>query len=175
MKMNNKEIKKLIERFLDGDTTPAEECTIYSYFARHRYAGELERYRPMFEWYSSLASVRKTSRRKPVWFAAAGIAAAVALAIGLSFSFFRPSPTVDDDIYASYEGSYVIENGVRISDVGLLYDQLVMAESFADSISALDPEERILQEEAAVVDNTLNALLEGVDEEDLRNEIENGF
>ena len=69
----------------------------------------------------------------------------------------------------------MIENGVRISDVGLLYDQLVMAESFADSISALDPEERILQEEAAVVDNTVNALLEGVDEEDLRNEIENGF
>ena len=57
MKMNNKEIKKLIERFLDGDTTPAEERRIYAFFARHRYAGDLERYRPMFEWYGCCSVV----------------------------------------------------------------------------------------------------------------------
>lgn len=174
MKMNNKEIKKLIERFLDGDTTPAEERRIYAFFARHRYAGDLERYRPMFEWYGSLAA-KNTRRRRPVWFAAAGIAAAVVLAVALSFSFFRPSPGVDDGIYASYEGSYVIENGVRITDVGLLYEQLVQAESLADSICSYDPEELIMQEEEAAVDDALNAILEGVDEEELRNEIENGF
>ena len=46
MKMNNKEIKKLIERFLDGDTTPAEERRIYAFFARHRYAGGLVPWSP---------------------------------------------------------------------------------------------------------------------------------
>lgn len=174
MKMNNKEIKKLIERFLNGDTTPEEESRIYAFFAGHRYAGDLERYRPMFEWYSSLAA-KKARRSNSVWFAAAGIAAAVVLAGALSFSFFRSPPGVDDDIYASYEGSYVIENGVRITDVGLLYERLVQAESLADSICSYDPEERIMQEEEAAVDEALNAILEGVDEEELRNEIENGF
>ena len=69
----------------------------------------------------------------------------------------------------------MIENGVRITDVGLLYEQLVKAESLADSICSYDPEELIMQEEEAAVDDALNAILEGVDEEELRNEIENGF
>ena len=47
-------IRQLVNRFLDGATTNAEEQTLYDYFAGEDIAPELMQYRDMFRWYSGL-------------------------------------------------------------------------------------------------------------------------
>ena len=46
-------IRQLVNRFLDGATTNAEEQTLYDYFAGEDIAPELMQYRDMFRWYSA--------------------------------------------------------------------------------------------------------------------------
>ena len=46
--MENKEIKLLIDKFLDGETTLAEEQSLYAYFRSERVLPEYLHYREMF-------------------------------------------------------------------------------------------------------------------------------
>ena len=46
----HKDIERLIARFLDGDTTNAEEQRLYDYFAGRHVARRLLKYKPMFRW-----------------------------------------------------------------------------------------------------------------------------
>ena len=45
-------IKKMVERFLDGETTTAEEQMLYDYFAADVVPKELRPYQEMFRWYA---------------------------------------------------------------------------------------------------------------------------
>ena len=51
--MEEIKIRQLINRFLDGETTNAEEQMLYDYFAGEDIAPELMQYRDMFRWYSA--------------------------------------------------------------------------------------------------------------------------
>ena len=159
--MDKSVISLLIDRFFAGETSPAEEREIYAYFASVDDAGELERYRPMFGWYEGLSghkpmAVPRSRRRR--WLAVAGVAAAVALAVGISFTFFTPADRVPDDLYAVYQGSYVMRDGKRVTDISRIYNDLVKAEALADSLGRLDsskPDEAI---EESLVDNALRGI-----------------
>lgn len=117
-----------IDRFMQGDTSIAEEHQLYAYFARPDLPEGAVKYRDMFAWYASLSAgpvssepssrprrrLQGLSRRH--WMAAA---ASVTLLLGLlaginSLSRHAASGT-EDTLYSITDG-YIIRNGVRITD-----------------------------------------------------------
>lgn len=172
--MKTKEIERLIRLFFDGDTTPAQEKAICDYFAAHADAGALERYRQMFAWYASLPAPEQVSRpvarRRRLWFAAAGIAAAVAVTVTIGLSLFSPVRGTDSELYAMYRGSYVKQNGKRVTDINSIYEQLCRAEAMADSIetamSAVDD-----TYEETIINNALSRISDPNVAEDVRRNI----
>lgn len=135
----NDNIRTLIDRFLDGATTPAEEHILYSYFSSEQVDPALEQYRDMFAWYASLPAETPAEpvvahRHRAAWHLPAGIAAAVALAVAIALSVFAPRTDDQEALYAMYQGSYIEVNGQRITDVRLIYDRLQQAEALADSL-----------------------------------------
>lgn len=140
-------IAQLIDRFFDGSTSPAEEQEIYRWYGEVADAGDLERYRAMFGWYEELprraeaaVAVEKPVRRRSFvrrYAAAAGVAALVAFAVCLVFVAGRQHSEAMDQLYAQYKGSYVVEDGRRITDIGKIYSRLQEAEAFADSLDSM--------------------------------------
>ncbi|MBO4943124.1 MAG: hypothetical protein J6C95_06815 [Muribaculaceae bacterium] len=121
----------LVERFLDGDTTPAQEKAIYHFYALHRdLPDELERYRDMFAWY---AGMQPRGERRPRH-AIAAAAAAVLVVAGIGLSVIITEKSEENSLYASYQGSYIVRNGQRIDDIQAIYNSLAVAEQYADSI-----------------------------------------
>lgn len=151
---------RLLERFLDGDSTPAEERALYALYtstARGSLAPELEARRDMMEWYAAMAPSR---RRRRIPAIAAGIGAFVAVAAGLTFALGGGSDD-DNGLYACYRGSYVVHNGKRISDLAEIHTALARAEFTADSL--LDASERQSQllesdPEARMIDMAVSSI-----------------
>lgn len=107
MKEKDKQMERLVERFLDGLTTREEEQELYDYF-QGRVRGKLKKYQPMFQWYAEGMPDRKRTRR--LWPKVA-VAASVAAAIGAGLMVVhKESPSAD---LALYEGSYIIRNGQK--------------------------------------------------------------
>lgn len=118
--MDEKRIQQLIGRFLEGRTSNAEEQLLYDYFSEENVAPELAQYREMFRWYAAgmpehkdksivLPHLTKTTRR---WLAAA---ASLLLLIGIGFGY--RSYQKQQSEYAIYEGSYIIRDGKKITDL----------------------------------------------------------
>jgi len=125
-------VSRLVERFLDGATTPAEEKTIYHFYAVHpELPDELEQYRDMFGWYAAMEP--KRARRS--WRSAAAAAAVAVLVVaGVGIFALIADNSEERSLYASYEGSYIVRNGQRIDDIRAIYSSLACAEQYADSI-----------------------------------------
>lgn len=125
------QIAVLVEKFLDGRTTNAEERELYAWFSSAEVPEEWSDLKEMFAWYEegmpeqTQQTVKPRSRRS-MWLALgsmAGIAASVALIITL-----MPSD-IDDYVDVSlpahnqvnlYEGSYIVEQGVRSDDLAYI-------------------------------------------------------
>ena len=118
--MSEKRIQQLIGRFLDGRTSNAEEQLLYDYFSEENVAPELAQYREMFRWYAAgmperkaksivLPRLTKTARR---WLA---VAASLLILIGIGFGY--RSYQKQQSEYAIYEGSYIIRDGKKITDL----------------------------------------------------------
>ena len=83
-------IEKLMEKYFEANTTLAEEEELRNYFAQGNVAKHLEKYTPLFNFYSNAKEERftkqvpLTSKRRPIygWISAA---AAVVLAFGIYF------------------------------------------------------------------------------------------
>lgn len=63
--MDDRQAQALMEKFLNGATTIAEEQQLYRYFAAGDVAPVLQQYRPMMQWYRSLSADTVTAG-KPV-------------------------------------------------------------------------------------------------------------
>lgn len=147
MKRNDKAIaaeaaRLLIELFLDGSTTPAQEERLYRFYASHptgSLPAELEPYRPMFAWYASLP--RKADAKKRFlgrWgrYAAAAVVTAVAT-VGLLMAPKLSYSDNDAGLRARYDGSYIVRNGQRITDIDAILVSVMKAEQIADSLESL--------------------------------------
>ena len=112
------DIKQLVERFLEGRTTNAEEHELYEWFASADVPEEWSDLKAMFAWYAagmpekSAAPTRRKLRRASVlWMGwAAGVAAVVAIAV-LIFREDEQRRPID-----IYEGSFIIAEGVRYDE-----------------------------------------------------------
>ena len=131
----------LVEAFLDGATSPAEEESLYAFFRTSSVGSlspALEEYRPMFSWYDGLKKI-ENNRMSTFWskFRYAGVAcAAAALVAGASF-IVRDASAVENPLYAQYDGSYIIRDGKRISDMDMILSTVMQAELLADSLEAV--------------------------------------
>ena len=119
-------IRQLINRFLDGATTNAEEQMLYDYFAGEDIAPELMQYRDMFRWYSAgMPEMNVKQRRMPLRRILA-LAASVLLLVGIGFGIHRYQKLQEE--YALYEGSYIIRDGVKITDISKILPELKATE-----------------------------------------------
>jgi len=135
-RINHNNYREWVERFLDAETTVAEERELYAYFSRTDLPEEANKYRRMFGWYGQLPTqstadttagthrVRILPLRPWQW---AGVAAMIALlfTIGLSLRHTTPTDEDDDYIYASY----VILDGRKITDPEVVNAELDRVES----------------------------------------------
>ena len=165
--MNNREIKdteRLVRRFFDGETTLAEERRLYRLFSRKGLPQELEKYRPVFAAFGSMqADEGRRARFMPVvWRAVCGVAAAIVLLFGvLTYLDYRE----DKALARLYGGSYVIDNGHRIDDLGRIKGDIEAALADAEHI-----ESRIGRQ--SVVEQVELDVLGSIDDPDMRRQVE---
>ena len=125
MDLTNKNIEEYIHRFLEGETTNAEEQAIYRFFRSGDVPEHLKVYAPMFAWYEEGMPKEKkeipiTTKTKTFWKRiplgvwSMGIAAMLVVGIGLGILSGLDKDM--DDEWSCYEGSYVMINGKRITD-----------------------------------------------------------
>jgi len=114
-------IKTLLNRFFEGETSNADEQTLYRYFAGDNLPDELAGYKPVFQYFETglaaeaeaMPSDDKPLARRIVmrrWYVWSGLAAAVLAGVIYLVSYSRT------DTFDPYEGSYIVRGGVKITD-----------------------------------------------------------
>ena len=123
----HKHIYDLVEKFLEGRTSNAEERELYAWFRENEVPAEWQELRAMFEWYEAgmpeinnahrgqlseqptpvtqHTVTSRPRRRARMWLTGAAITAAASISALL---WLTPTPPAID----IYEGSYIIEAGV---------------------------------------------------------------
>ena len=149
--LEQKYIYDLVEKFLDGRTTNAEERELYDLFKRDDIPLDLIQLRPMFRWYEEGMPEPKTEAKtdpetdpeterkteaKPshrtlaIGWAAVGTIAASILLIGLVWQSHRPT------FETIYDGSYIVEGGVMCDDMEYIEDDIIDLLERADAIES---------------------------------------
>lgn len=132
--INNVEL--YIDRFMEGETSNAEEKELYRFFATEKDLPQhIAQYREMFAYFESgldeslsaqalteaehstakVVQLKPAETKKPkkrIFMFAASIAASIVLIFGISFGLLKNDA---DELY-TYEGSYVMQNGKRVTD-----------------------------------------------------------
>lgn len=155
----HKHIYDLVEKFLEGRTSNAEERELYAWFRENEVPAEWQELKAMFEWYEEgmpkinnahsgqlseqpthnarHTVIHRPRRRVRMWLTGAAITAAASIAALLWLT--PTTPTID-----IYEGSYIIEAGVMCDNSESIrqdIEELLMRadeiERHADSLLAL--------------------------------------
>jgi len=133
MKQDYKKIEELIERFFEGETSNEEEQKLYDFFSGENIPEHLLPYRQVFAYFETgikeEESNHQTTRRKNVrsfrkkkitiW---ASIAASVLILISFGIYHFTREKE-----FNPYEGSYIVRNGVKISDPKIVNPEIEKA------------------------------------------------
>ena len=153
--MTQKEhIKQLVESFLDGRTTNAEERELYAWFRSNDVGEEWVELKAMFAWYEAgmpeereaetprIEPLRPRPERRGLWIAVgavAGVAASVVVALTVWLTFDNNQ---HDDL-SIYAGSYIVDGGVRYdniedieSDIEALLERAELIEQSANELIA---------------------------------------
>ncbi len=136
--INDNNIIQWIDRFLAGETSCAEEKSLYEYFSRNSIADEAKPYREMMNWYATGMEAplpqpeKKTLTGIFPWRYVASIAATIALICTLAIAYIKNHDRLHDE-YAIYEGSYIIRDGQKITDLNEILPELLQAEAFIEN------------------------------------------
>jgi len=159
MEITNKNIEEYILRFMEGETTNAEEQAIYRFFHTEEVPEHLKPYTDMFAWYEEGMPEEKLPKPKtrPLWVRiplelwSMGIAAMLVIGIGLGIVLSFGDSTNEE--WSCYEGSYVEVNGKRITDVKtimpIILETLAEAEAIEKGIEERLAEIQRTEEEIA--------------------------
>ena len=187
MKQDYRRIEELIESFFEGQTSNEDERELYAFFSGENVPEHLLPYCPVFEYFETgikeeehnnqiinLKNIKSTLNKKiTIW---AGIAASLLLLISFGIHHF-----VQEKEFNSYEGSYIIRNGIKITDLKIVvpeikktlylvqqqeeeYEQLLQQ---LQGVNFEDPYEQIMEE---IRQQQLNWVKQEKDE-NIRNEL----
>jgi hypothetical protein len=94
--MNETNIRQLMERFLNAETTLEEEQTLYEYFQGEDVADDLMPYREAFQGFSAVSGIDKPEQKThtPVWVIALRTVTSMAaiFLVGLFFYIDKETP-----------------------------------------------------------------------------------
>ncbi len=125
MKITKRNIDEWVERFMNGETTHEEEQAIYRFFRTANVPKHLRGQIPMFAWYEAgmpgtpeefLVRRKKKTFHMPLIVWSAGIAAGIVIVLGLAWIGWDKYKEMSAE-WKCYEGSYVVIDGKRISDI----------------------------------------------------------
>lgn len=85
--MTTQEVERLLQRFMDGTSTLEEEAQLAEFFRTHEVAGEWATYKDMFALFDEGKVEVEEKQKSTAWWKYAGMAAAIALLLGLGFYF----------------------------------------------------------------------------------------
>ena len=185
MKEKNEHINDLLNRFFEGQTTCNEEQELYLFFMQDDVPEEFIRYKPVIKYFESgLAdelglSVQRPSHTahtsKKRWIVWSGVAASFLLMLFTSLYFLKNKDASDP-----FEGSYIIRNGVRITDINLIRpeleatiqksikQQLETEQFFADFFQV---DNRVEMEILQQMFSHYDRILENIQDEEIRKEV----
>lgn len=160
MEITNKNIEEYIQRFMEGETTNAEEQAIYRFFHTEEVPEHLKPYTDMFAWYEEgmPEETLPKSKTRPLWVRiplelwSMGIAAMLVIGIGLGIVLSFGDSTNEE--WSCYEGSYVEVNGKRITDVKTIMPIILKTLAEAEAI------EKGIEERLAEIQRTEEEIAE---------------
>jgi hypothetical protein len=134
MEKEYKHIEELLERFFEGETSNEEEQAIYQYFTQEDIPEHLRRYKPVFACFETgiaeafeqpkpVVALPQRKSRRMIW---ASIAASFLILLASSLFFLQKNAS-----FNPYEGSYIIRNGERITDINRIRPELEATVQYA--------------------------------------------
>ena len=196
MKEDYLKIKNLLERFFEGQTTNDEEQLLYDFFERDDLPDEWLQYKPVMKYFESgLAdeivdseqtdmpplqiekkNVISLAKMRKYWITWSGIAASILLILFTTLYLFTDNDPVDP-----FAGSYIIRNGVRITDLDLIRPELEAAvqkglkmeqetDRLFEQLSQFDDNQEVQMIKQMREHN--NRILDNIRDEDVRKEVE---
>jgi hypothetical protein len=180
-----KHIEELLERFFEGYTSNAEEQELYGFFADSGVPEHLLRYKPLFACFDTGLEKKNCGKKSPVrkrryrnrivW---SGIAAAALLAL----VWMNPSG-YGDKPFDPYEGSYIVHNGVRITDPEIIRPELeatvrkvLQQQEEAERLTAKMMEaDKQFPDMEKYIQAHRDAMLENIHDENMREEVRKMF
>jgi len=180
MKKRNGYIKDLLDRFFEGQTTNKEERELYLFFNQADIPEEFVQYKQVIQYFESGFAeelglpLQMTHPSKKKWIVWGSIAASFLIILFTSLYFLTNRESIDP-----FEGSYIIRNGVRITDLDLIKPELEATiqktllqqiETELDELLMADNslEIEILQQ----IQAHYNRILDNIEDEEIRNEVE---
>lgn len=131
-RINDDDGRRLMDKFLAGSTSNAEERMLHDYFAQEDVAEEMMPYREMMAWYAALEGKRVAqkqdvehrdglkNRRSLMRWVTIAVSAAAAIAVvavtGIS-RFMEQDEVFDDEMLKMYAGSYIVRDGKKVTDL----------------------------------------------------------
>lgn len=129
----------------------------------------------MFAWYSALKA-EPAKPRVSFWnrFKYAGVACVTAAMIfGISI-VAKDASANENPLYAQYDGSYIIRDGQRISDMDIILSDVLQAERLADSLETVAAREEELLDrdyDRILVETALSNVADKTLATELKNEL----
>ena len=131
---NTKEyIGKLLDKYMDGTSTLDEEAILSEYFRGKDIPQEWEDYRQLFQEIEEMRpqpqTIKSRMGRPYKWIA---IAASLLILVGIGFGVRQYQDQQEQ--YAIYEGSYIIRDGKKITDIKQILPELKATEQEVSEI-----------------------------------------
>ena len=126
-------IGKLLDKYMDGTSTLDEEAILSEYFRGKDIPQEWEDYRPLFQEIEEMRpqpqTIKSRMGRPYKWIA---IAASLLILVGIGFGVRQYQDQQEQ--YAIYEGSYIIRDGKKITDIKQILPELKATEQEVSEI-----------------------------------------
>ena len=180
-----KYVEELIDRFFEGQTSNKEEQELYDFFARKDIPEHLLKFKSVFHYFGKgieeeireidniSSQLPEKSKRKQliVW---VSVAASFLILISIGFSYNKNHRSFD-----SLEGSYIIRNGLKITDLDeirpeleeAINNALLQQEKYEGLFSQLNEQKKYYQEIEQSVENRYDDILDQFQDEYVRNEV----
>ena len=136
-------IGKLLDKYMDGTSTLEEEAILSEYFRGGSIPQEWEDYRQLFQEIEDMRPQPKaTKRRRGRLYKWITIAASLLILVGIGFGVLQYQNQQEQ--YAIYEGSYIIRDGKKITDIKQILPELKATEQeVADMLKQQDNNQEI--------------------------------